>query len=59
MDVIELIPGLHFLRFPVGHAYLYRDPDGLTLIDSSVPSSAPQIAAPSARSVMTRLTCGG
>jgi glyoxylase-like metal-dependent hydrolase (beta-lactamase superfamily II) len=44
MDVIELIPCLHFLRFPIGHAYLYRDPDGLTLIDTSVPGSAPQIA---------------
>ena len=44
MDVIELIPGLHFLRFPVGHAYLCEDPDGLTLIDTSVPGSAPQIA---------------
>jgi glyoxylase-like metal-dependent hydrolase (beta-lactamase superfamily II) len=44
MDVIELIPGLHFLRFPIGHAYLCHDPDGLTLIDTSVPGSAPQIA---------------
>jgi glyoxylase-like metal-dependent hydrolase (beta-lactamase superfamily II) len=44
MDVIELIPGLHFLRFPAGHAYLCEDPDGLTLIDTSVPGSAPQIA---------------
>jgi glyoxylase-like metal-dependent hydrolase (beta-lactamase superfamily II) len=44
MDVIELIPGLHFLRFPVRHAYLCQDPDGLTLIDTSVPGSAPQIA---------------
>ena len=45
MDVIELIPGLHFLRFPVGHAYLCEDPDGLALIDTSLPGSAPQIAA--------------
>jgi glyoxylase-like metal-dependent hydrolase (beta-lactamase superfamily II) len=45
VDVIELIPGLHFLRFPVGHAYLCADPDGLTLIDTSLPGSAPQIAA--------------
>jgi glyoxylase-like metal-dependent hydrolase (beta-lactamase superfamily II) len=44
MDVIELIPGLHFLRFPIGHAYLCHDPDGLTLIDTSVLGSAPQIA---------------
>jgi hypothetical protein len=26
MDVIELILGLHFLRFPVGQAYLCQDP---------------------------------
>ena len=45
MDIIELIPGLHFLRFPVGHAYLCEDPDGLALIDTSLPGSAPQIAA--------------
>jgi glyoxylase-like metal-dependent hydrolase (beta-lactamase superfamily II) len=44
MDVIELISGLHFLRFPVGHAYLWHDPDGLTLVDTSVPGSAPEIA---------------
>jgi hypothetical protein len=30
---------------PVGHAYLCEDPDGLALIDTSVPGSAPQIAA--------------
>lgn len=44
MDVIELLPRLRFLRFPVGHAYLWSDPDGLTLIDTSLPGSAPLIA---------------
>jgi glyoxylase-like metal-dependent hydrolase (beta-lactamase superfamily II) len=44
MDIVELIPHLHFLRFPVGHAYLWQDSDGLTLIDTSVPGSAPLIA---------------
>ena len=44
MDVAELTSGLYFLRFPVGHAYLCADPDGLTLIDTSVPGSAPQLA---------------
>src|SRR5258707_12887923 len=44
MDIIELIPGLHFLRCPTGPAYLCPGPDGLTLIDTSVPGSAPQIA---------------
>ncbi len=44
MDVIELVPRLHFIRLPVGHAYLWRDPDGLTLIDAGLPGSAPLIA---------------
>ncbi|GIH64618.1 MBL fold metallo-hydrolase [Microbispora siamensis] len=43
MDVVELLPSLYFLRFPVGHVYVWRDPDGLTLIDSGVPGSAPLI----------------
>ncbi|WP_369387569.1 MBL fold metallo-hydrolase [Streptomyces sp. CG1] len=34
MDVIELLPRLHLLRFPVGQAYLWRDDDALTLIDA-------------------------
>ncbi len=33
-----------FIRFPVGHAYLWHDPDGLTLIDTGLPGSAPLIA---------------
>jgi glyoxylase-like metal-dependent hydrolase (beta-lactamase superfamily II) len=44
MKVIELLPQLHMLSFPVGHAYLWRDPAGLTLIDTGVPGSAPVIA---------------
>jgi glyoxylase-like metal-dependent hydrolase (beta-lactamase superfamily II) len=44
MDVVELIPGLHLLRFPVGHAYLWQDPDGLTLVDTGVPGSWTPIA---------------
>jgi len=44
MDVVELAPRLHVIRFPVGHVYLWRDPDGLTLIDAGLPGSAPQIA---------------
>ena len=43
MDVIELRPRLRFIRFPAGHAYLWHDPDGLTLIDSGLPGSAPMI----------------
>ncbi|MFJ3803672.1 MBL fold metallo-hydrolase [Streptomyces sp. NPDC090088] len=36
MDVIELLPRLHLLRFPVGQAYLWYDPDSgsSTLIDA-------------------------
>jgi glyoxylase-like metal-dependent hydrolase (beta-lactamase superfamily II) len=44
MDVIELLPRLHFLRFPVGHAYVWHDLDGLTLIDAGLPGSAPLVA---------------
>lgn len=39
-----MLPQLSFLRFPVGHAYLWADPDGLTLIDTGVPGSGPLIA---------------
>jgi glyoxylase-like metal-dependent hydrolase (beta-lactamase superfamily II) len=44
MDVVELAPGLHWFRCPVGHAYLWRGDDGLTLIDSGVPGSGAAIA---------------
>jgi glyoxylase-like metal-dependent hydrolase (beta-lactamase superfamily II) len=45
MDVVELAPSLFFLPFPVGHAYLSVDRDGLTLIDTGLPGSAPRLAA--------------
>ena len=41
MDVIQLLPRLYFIRFPVGHAYLWSDPGGLTLIDTGLPGAAP------------------
>jgi glyoxylase-like metal-dependent hydrolase (beta-lactamase superfamily II) len=44
MDIIRLMPRLHFIRLPVGQAYLWHDPDGLTLIDAGLPGSAPLIA---------------
>ena len=44
MAVIALMPRLRFIRLPVGHAYLWHDHDGLTLIDTGVPGSAPLIA---------------
>lgn len=34
MDVVELLPHLHLLRFPVGQAYLWRDGPELTLVDA-------------------------
>lgn len=39
-----MLPQLSFLRFPVGHAYLWADPDGLILIDTGLPGSGPLIA---------------
>ena len=39
-----MLPRLHFIRLPVGHAYLWRDPDGLTLVDAGLPGSAPLLA---------------
>ncbi|WP_156724598.1 MBL fold metallo-hydrolase [Streptomyces apocyni] len=44
MDVIEVLPQLHMLRFPVGQAYLWRDGDALTLIDGGTAGSGPRIA---------------
>jgi glyoxylase-like metal-dependent hydrolase (beta-lactamase superfamily II) len=45
VELIQLTPRLHQIRLPVGHAYLWHDPDGLTLIDTGLPGSAPSIAA--------------
>jgi len=44
MDVIELVPRLHYIRLPAGHVYLWQDPDGLSLIDAGLPGSARLIA---------------
>jgi len=44
MELTTLTPQLHFLRFAVGHVYLWEDADGLTLVDSGVPGSATAIA---------------
>jgi glyoxylase-like metal-dependent hydrolase (beta-lactamase superfamily II) len=40
VELIQLTPRLHQIRLPVGHAYLWHDPDGLTLIDTGLPGSA-------------------
>ena len=44
MDVVRVLPELVQFRFAVGNAYLWRDPHGLTLIDSGLPGSAPHLA---------------
>ncbi|MCL9760023.1 MBL fold metallo-hydrolase [Frankia sp. AiPa1] len=44
-----LLPSLYFLRFPVGHAYLWLDDDGMTLVDCGVTGSGPRIAAANRR----------
>jgi glyoxylase-like metal-dependent hydrolase (beta-lactamase superfamily II) len=45
MDVIELSPSVRMPRFPVGQAYLWRDPDSLTLIDTGIAGAGADIAA--------------
>lgn len=44
MDVVEILPRLLMLRFPVGQAYLWCDGDELTLIDAGPSGSAARIA---------------
>jgi len=44
MEIVELLPELHLLRFEVGQAYLWRDADGLTLIDAGAAGAGPAIA---------------
>ncbi|GGZ11444.1 MBL fold metallo-hydrolase [Streptomyces olivaceoviridis] len=44
MDVIELLPRLYLLRFPVGQSYLWRDGDELTLVDAGPVGSGRTIA---------------
>ncbi|MFK4104742.1 MBL fold metallo-hydrolase [Streptomyces sp. NPDC019531] len=44
MDVVELLPQLHLLRFPVGQAYLWRDGEESTLIDTGPAGFAASIS---------------
>ncbi|MEV5356878.1 MBL fold metallo-hydrolase [Streptomyces sp. NPDC052693] len=44
MDVIELLPRLRLLRFPVGQAYLWRDGEEWTLVDAGPAGSGALIA---------------
>lgn len=43
MELIELTPNLHLLRFEVGNAYLWREHDALTLVDTGVPGSGADV----------------
>ncbi|RNG18055.1 MBL fold metallo-hydrolase [Streptomyces botrytidirepellens] len=45
MEGIEVLPSLRMLRFPVGAAYLWRDGDELTLIDTGTADCAAEIEA--------------
>jgi len=45
MDVVETLPRLHLLRFPVGQACLWYDDRELTLIDAGPVGSGASIAA--------------
>lgn len=45
MEIVEISPRLVMFHFPIGHAYLWRGDDGLTLIDCGVPGSAAAIGA--------------
>lgn len=43
MDLVEVLPSLHLLRFRIGQAYLWRDGTELTLIDAGDVGSAAAI----------------
>ncbi|MFD1146979.1 MBL fold metallo-hydrolase [Saccharothrix hoggarensis] len=45
MEIIEVVPNLRMLRFPVGQAYVWADGDALTVIDTGITGYAEQIAA--------------
>jgi glyoxylase-like metal-dependent hydrolase (beta-lactamase superfamily II) len=44
MDVVEVLPQLHMLRFSVGQAYFWRDGTSLSLIDAGLPDHGGEIA---------------
>ncbi|MFF0433658.1 MBL fold metallo-hydrolase [Streptomyces sp. NPDC004327] len=45
MDLVEITPRLHMLRFSIGQAYLWRDDTELTLIDAGWAGSAAEMEA--------------
>lgn len=44
MDLVRLTDSVAHLRLPVGHVYLCLDDNGVTLVDTGAPGSAPAIA---------------
>ncbi|HEY7592545.1 MAG TPA: MBL fold metallo-hydrolase [Actinophytocola sp.] len=44
MEIIELRPSLYLVRVEFGQLYLWRDGDELTLVDTGVAGSGPEIA---------------
>jgi glyoxylase-like metal-dependent hydrolase (beta-lactamase superfamily II) len=44
MELLEITPNLHLLRFEVGQAYLWQDEDGLSLVDTGPIGSGEAIA---------------
>ncbi len=44
MTGTELVPGLHLLTLGISNAYLWRHDDGVLLVDTGPPGSAPAIA---------------
>ncbi|ONI72388.1 MBL fold metallo-hydrolase [Kribbella sp. ALI-6-A] len=49
MEIIEVRPELHLLLLEFGQAYLWKDADGLTLVDSGIATSGAEIAEAFAR----------
>jgi len=45
MEIVSLGPRLHLVRPAFGQAYLWRDDDGATLVDTGIPGSEPAFAA--------------
>ena len=45
MEIVSLGPRLHLVRPAFGQAYLWRDDDGVTLVDTGIPGSEPAFAA--------------
>lgn len=45
VEIIDVTPRLRMLRFPIGQAYVWRDGDALTVIDTGTAGHADRIAA--------------